>query len=54
MKGVSRSFTPGREDLLGELGLKEGERNDARKARERAESELRRLTVEGETEPTPR
>jgi len=51
---VSRSFNPAREDLQGELGLKEGERNDARKARERAESELRRLTVEGEAEPTPR
>ena len=51
---VSRSFNPMREDLQGELGLKEGERNDARKARERAESELRRLTVEGEAEQTPR
>ena len=51
---VSRSFNPMREDLLGELGLKEGERNDARRARERAESELRRLTVEGEAKPTPR
>jgi len=51
---VSRSFNPAREDLQGELGLKEGERNDARKARERAESELRKLTVEGEAEPSPR
>ena len=51
---VSRSFTPGREDLLGELSLKEGEWKDARKARERAESELKRLTVEGETQPAPK
>ena len=51
---VSRSFTPGREDLLGELSLKEGEWKDARKAREQAESELKRLTVEGEAEPAPR
>ena len=51
---VSRSFTPGREDLFGELSLKEGEWKDARKAREQAESELKRLSVEGEAEPAPR
>ena len=51
---VSRSFTPGREDLLGELSLKEGEWKDARKAREQAESELKRLTVEGEVQPAPK
>lgn len=51
---VSRSFTPGREDLLAELGQREEERKEARKARERAESELRRLTVEGEAKPAPR
>lgn len=51
---VSRSFTPGREDLLAELGQREEERKEARKARERAESELKRLTVEGEAKPAPR
>ena len=51
---VSRSFNPQREDLQAELGLKDGERKEASKARERAESELRRLTVEGEVKPAPR
>lgn len=51
---VSRSFDPRREDLLGELALKEGEWKDARKAREQAESELRRLTVEEQAKPAPR
>ena len=51
---VSRSFTPWREDLLGELSLKEGEWKDARKAREQAESELKKLTVEGEAQPAPK
>ncbi len=51
---VSRSFTPGREDLLGELSVKQGEWKDARKAREQAESELKRLTVEGEAQPAPK
>ncbi len=51
---VSRSFDPRREDLLGDLALKEGEWKDARKARAEAESELRRLTVEGEAKPAPR
>ncbi|MBI3780961.1 MAG: DUF4398 domain-containing protein [candidate division NC10 bacterium] len=51
---VSRSFTTGREDLLGELSLKEGEWKDARKAREQAQSELKRLTVEGEAQPVPK
>jgi hypothetical protein len=50
---VSRSFTPGREDLLGELSVREAERKEARKAREQAESELKRLTLEGEAKPTP-
>ena len=51
---VSRSFTPGREDLLGELSLKEAEWKDARRARQQAESELKRLTLEGEVQPAPR
>jgi hypothetical protein len=50
---VSRGYTPGREDLLGDLGLKELERKDARRAREQAEAELRRLTLEGEIKPGP-
>jgi hypothetical protein len=50
---VSRGYTPGREDLLSELGLKELERKDARKAREQAEAELKRLTLEGEAKPGP-
>ena len=50
---VSRGYTPGREDLLAELGLKELERKDARRAREQVESELRRLTLEGEVKPAP-
>ena len=50
---VSRGYTPGREDLLGELGLKELERKDARKAREQAQAELKRLTLEGEPRPFP-
>jgi hypothetical protein len=48
---VSRSFTPTREDLLGELSLKEEERKEARRAREQAESELKRLTLEGGVPP---
>lgn len=50
---VSRGYTPGREDLLGELGLKELERKDARKAREQAQAELKRLTLEGEPRRSP-
>ncbi|HLC20949.1 MAG TPA: hypothetical protein VJM10_02420 [Candidatus Methylomirabilis sp.] len=50
---ASRSFTPGREDLLGELSVKEAERKEARKGREQAESELRKLTLEGEAKPAP-
>ena len=50
---VSRGYAPGREDLLAELGLKELERKDARRAREQVESELRRLTLEGEVKPAP-
>jgi predicted negative regulator of RcsB-dependent stress response len=48
---LSRSFTPTREDLLGELSLKEEERKEARRAREQAESELKRLTLEGGVPP---
>ena len=51
---VSRHYTPEREDLLGELSVKELVRKDARKAREQAESELRTLTLEGEFKPAPR
>lgn len=51
---VSRHYTPEREDLLGELSDKELVRKDARKAREQAESELRKLTLEGEFKPQPR
>ena len=51
---VSRHYTPGREDLLGELSERELVRKDARKAREQAESELRKLTLEGEVKPVPR
>lgn len=50
---VSRGYTPGREDLLGELGLKELERKDARRAREQAQAELKRLTLEGEPKASP-
>lgn len=51
---VSRSYNPLRDDLLAELSLKEGEMKDARKAREQAQSELRRLTLEGEPKAAPR
>ena len=51
---VSRHYTPGREDLLGELSERELVRKDARKASEQAESELRKLTLEGEVKPVPR
>lgn len=51
---VSRHYTPGREDLLGELSVKELVRKDARKAREQAESEIRRFSLEGEVAPAPR
>ncbi len=50
---ASRSITLGREDLLGELSVKEAERKEARKGREQAESELRKLTLEGEAKPAP-
>ena len=50
---VNRGYTPGREDLWGELGLKELERKDARKAREQAQAELKRLTLEGEPRTSP-
>jgi hypothetical protein len=51
---LSRSYTPAREDLLNELSDRESQRTDARKAREVAESELRKLTLEGEVKPPPR
>ena len=51
---VSRHYTPGREDLLGELSERELVRKEARKAREQAESEIRRFTLEGEVAPAPR
>ncbi len=52
--GASRSFTPEREDLLTDLSAKEAERKEARRVRQQAESELRKLTLEGETKPPPR
>jgi hypothetical protein len=51
---VNRRFTSTREQLFGELGAKEAVRSEARKARTRAESELRRLTLEGQATPAPR
>lgn len=51
---VNRRFTSTREELLGELGTKEAARNEARRARAQAESELRKLTLEGEVKPAPR
>jgi hypothetical protein len=50
---VNRSFTSTREQLFGELGAKEAVRSEARKARAQAESELRKLTLEGQTAPAP-
>lgn len=51
---VNRSFTPLREELLGELGAKEAVRKEARRARTRAESVLHTLTLEGQAAPAPR
>lgn len=51
---VTRSYVPTREDLLGELSDRESQRSDVRKARELVESELRKLTVEGEEVKPPR
>lgn len=51
---VDRRFTSTREHLFGELGAKEAVRSEARKARAQAESELRRLTLEGQTPPAPK
>jgi hypothetical protein len=51
---VSRQYIPHREDLLGELSVKELIRKDARRAREQAETELKRLTLEVEPQPTTR
>ncbi len=50
---VNRRFDPTREHLFGELGAKEAVRNEARKARQQAESVLRKLTLEGQTAPAP-
>ncbi|MDE2059749.1 MAG: hypothetical protein KGL31_03015 [candidate division NC10 bacterium] len=50
---VNRSFTSTRERLFGELSAKESVRSEARKARAQAESELRKLTLEGQTAPAP-
>lgn len=51
---VNRRFDSRREQLFGELGAKEAVRSEARKAREQAESILRKLTLEGQTAPAPR
>lgn len=51
---VNRSFTPLREQLLGELGAMEAVRKEARRARVRAESVLHTLTLEGQATPAPR
>lgn len=51
---VHRRFTPIREELLAELGTKEAVRTEARRAREQAESEMRKLTLEGQAAPAPR
>ncbi len=50
---VNRRFTSTREHLFGELGAKESVRSEARKAREQAESALRKLTLEGQAAPAP-
>ncbi len=50
---VNRSFTPLREQLLGELGAMEAVRKEARRARARAESVLHTLTLEGQATPAP-
>jgi len=51
---VTRSYVPAREDLLNELSDRESQRSDARKTRERVESELRKLTLEGGEVKPPR
>lgn len=50
---VDRRFDSTREHLYGELGAKEAVRNEAHKAREQAESVLRKLTREDQTAPAP-
>lgn len=50
---VNRDFTSAREALFGELGVKEAVRSEARKARMRAESELRKLGREESAVPAP-
>lgn len=51
---VNRRFTSTREELMGELSTKESVRREARRARAQAESELRKLTLEGQAAPAPR
>lgn len=51
---ATRSFDPERENLLGDLSVKEEIRKEARKAREQAESDLKKVTVEGEAVPAPK
>jgi hypothetical protein len=51
---ATRSYTPTREDLLNDLSDRESQRTDARRARALAESELRKLTLEGDVKPPPR
>ena len=50
----NRGFTSTREELFGELGAKKAVRSEARKARAQAESELRKLMLEGQAAPAPR
>ena len=50
----NRGFTSTREELFGELGAKKAVRSEARKARSQAESELRKLMLEGQAAPAPR
>jgi len=51
---LTRGYTPARENLLNDLSDRESQRTDARRAREGVESELRKLTLEGEVKPPPR
>lgn len=45
---VNRQYTSTREQLFGELGMKQSVRSEARRVRAQAESELRKLTLEGQ------
>jgi hypothetical protein len=51
---LTRGYSPTREDLLNELSDRESQRDDARRQRESAESEVRRLTLEGDVKPPSR